>query len=129
MTSNYPYSSPPGFSLPPCPLSPTLEPVYGNTITSTYADGQVVKVYVEAVHTYSIALAGRCITIHRSFLPSFKGAKPYHQSHEHGVKIIGVSADQYLQELEAQALRRSEEEFGFFRGQKAPRRVNKSDPR
>lgn len=89
----------------------------------------MVKVYVEAVHTYSIALAGRCINIHRSFLPSFKGAKPYHQSHEHGVKIIGVSADQYLQELEAQALRRSEEEFGFFRGQKAPRRVNKSDPR
>ncbi|HYE50441.1 MAG TPA: formyltetrahydrofolate deformylase, partial [Azospirillaceae bacterium] len=37
-------------------------------------------------------LAGRCINIHHSFLPSFKGAKPYHQAHERGVKLIGATA-------------------------------------
>ncbi len=38
------------------------------------------------------ALEGRAINIHHSFLPSFKGAKPYHQAHERGVKIIGATA-------------------------------------
>ena len=37
-------------------------------------------------------LAGRCINIHHSFLPGFKGAKPYHQAHERGVKMIGATA-------------------------------------
>lgn len=37
-------------------------------------------------------LAGRCINIHHSFLPGFKGARPYHQAFEHGVKIIGATA-------------------------------------
>ena len=37
-------------------------------------------------------LAGRAINIHHSFLPGFKGAKPYHQAHERGVKIIGATA-------------------------------------
>jgi len=38
------------------------------------------------------ALEGRCINIHHSFLPSFKGAQPYTQAHERGVKIIGATA-------------------------------------
>ena len=37
-------------------------------------------------------LAGRAMNIHHSFLPSFKGAKPYHQAHARGVKIIGATA-------------------------------------
>ena len=37
-------------------------------------------------------LAGRCINIHHSFLPGFRGAKPYHQAHERGVKLIGATA-------------------------------------
>jgi formyltetrahydrofolate deformylase len=37
-------------------------------------------------------LAGRAINIHHSFLPSFKGARPYHQAHERGVKLIGATA-------------------------------------
>jgi formyltetrahydrofolate deformylase len=37
-------------------------------------------------------LSGRAINIHHSFLPSFKGAKPYHQAHERGVKLIGATA-------------------------------------
>ncbi|VEI04200.1 Formyltetrahydrofolate deformylase [Acidipropionibacterium jensenii] len=38
------------------------------------------------------ALAGRCINIHHSFLPGFKGASPYRQAHERGVKLIGATA-------------------------------------
>lgn len=38
------------------------------------------------------ALRGRIINIHHSFLPGFKGAKPYHQAHERGVKLIGATA-------------------------------------
>jgi len=37
-------------------------------------------------------LEGRCINIHHSFLPGFKGAKPYHQAHARGVKTIGATA-------------------------------------
>ncbi len=37
-------------------------------------------------------LAGRAINIHHSFLPSFKGARPYHQAHARGVKVIGATA-------------------------------------
>lgn len=37
-------------------------------------------------------LAGRCINIHHSFLPGFKGARPYHQAHRRGVKMIGATA-------------------------------------
>ena len=36
--------------------------------------------------------SGRCINIHHSFLPGFKGAKPYHQAHARGVKVIGATA-------------------------------------
>lgn len=38
------------------------------------------------------ALAGRCINIHHSFLPGFKGAKPYHRAYARGVKLIGATA-------------------------------------
>ncbi len=40
----------------------------------------------------SRTLAGRCINIHHSFLPGFKGAKPYHQAYDRGVKLIGATA-------------------------------------
>lgn len=40
----------------------------------------------------SARLAGRAINIHHSFLPGFKGAKPYHQAHARGVKLIGATA-------------------------------------
>ncbi|KAG5955970.1 hypothetical protein E4U58_006811 [Claviceps cyperi] len=42
--------------------------------------------------TLCVAMSGRIINIHHSFLPSFKGAKPYHQAYERGVKIIGATA-------------------------------------
>lgn len=45
-------------------------------------------------------LEGRCINIHHSFLPSFKGAKPYHQAHARGVKIIGATAHYVTSDLD-----------------------------
>ncbi len=45
-------------------------------------------------------LSGRCINIHHSFLPSFKGAKPYHQAHQRGVKLIGATAHYVTTDLD-----------------------------
>ncbi|MEM8985504.1 MAG: formyltetrahydrofolate deformylase [Pseudomonadota bacterium] len=45
-------------------------------------------------------LSGRCINIHHSFLPSFKGAKPYHQAHKRGVKLIGATAHYVTSDLD-----------------------------
>jgi len=45
-------------------------------------------------------LSGRCINIHHSFLPGFKGAKPYHQAHARGVKLIGATAHYVTAELD-----------------------------
>ncbi len=46
------------------------------------------------------ALSGRVINIHHSFLPSFKGAKPYHQAHRRGVKLIGATAHYVTADLD-----------------------------
>jgi formyltetrahydrofolate deformylase len=45
-------------------------------------------------------LSGRCINIHHSFLPGFKGAKPYHQAHARGVKLIGATAHYVTEDLD-----------------------------
>jgi formyltetrahydrofolate deformylase len=46
------------------------------------------------------ALAGKAINIHHSFLPSFKGAKPYYQAHDRGVKLIGATAHYVTADLD-----------------------------
>ncbi len=46
------------------------------------------------------ALPGRIINIHHSFLPSFKGARPYHQAHDRGVKLIGATAHYVTADLD-----------------------------
>ena len=46
-------------------------------------------------------MTGRIINIHHSFLPSFKGARPYHQAHAHGVKLIGATAHYVTADLDA----------------------------
>jgi formyltetrahydrofolate deformylase len=48
----------------------------------------------------SVQLSGRCINIHHSFLPGFKGAKPYHQAYERGVKVIGATAHYVTSDLD-----------------------------
>jgi len=57
------------------------------------ADYLVLARYMQVLSAdLSAKLAGRCINIHHSFLPGFKGAKPYHRAHERGVKLIGATA-------------------------------------
>ncbi len=45
-------------------------------------------------------LQGRAINIHHSMLPSFKGAKPYHQAHDRGVKLVGATAHYVTAQLD-----------------------------
>jgi formyltetrahydrofolate deformylase len=49
---------------------------------------------------FCAALTGRIINIHHSFLPGFKGARPYHQAHERGVKLIGATAHYVTEDLD-----------------------------
>jgi formyltetrahydrofolate deformylase len=48
----------------------------------------------------SARLSGHCINIHHSFLPGFKGARPYHQAHARGVKLIGATAHYVTSDLD-----------------------------
>ncbi|PHY19156.1 formyltetrahydrofolate deformylase [Caulobacter sp. BP25] len=62
-------------------------------IQETQTDIVVLARYMQVLSEgLSAKLQGRCINIHHSFLPGFKGAKPYHQAHARGVKLIGASA-------------------------------------
>ena len=62
-------------------------------VVETGADLVVLARYMQVLSDdLAEFLSGRCINIHHSFLPGFKGAKPYHQAHERGVKMIGATA-------------------------------------
>lgn len=59
----------------------------------TGAELIVLARYMQILSPKLVAdFAGRCINIHHSFLPGFKGARPYHQAHARGVKLIGATA-------------------------------------
>ena len=62
-------------------------------ITDHRADMLILARYMQILSPgLCAALSGRCVNIHHSFLPSFRGAKPYHQAHARGVKLIGATA-------------------------------------
>jgi formyltetrahydrofolate deformylase len=62
-------------------------------IKSAEADLVVLARYMQILSDgFAAKLRGRCVNIHHSFLPGFKGAKPYHQAHQRGVKLIGATA-------------------------------------
>jgi len=62
-------------------------------VTESQADLVVLARYMQILSDdLSAFLSGRCINIHHSFLPGFKGARPYHQAHVRGVKLIGATA-------------------------------------
>lgn len=65
------------------------------------ADLVVLARYMQVLSDGLVAkLTGRCINIHHSFLPGFKGAKPYHQAHARGVKLIGATAHYVTSDLD-----------------------------
>jgi len=62
-------------------------------IKSGKADLVVLARYMQILSDgFAAKLKGRCVNIHHSFLPGFKGAKPYHQAHRRGAKLIGATA-------------------------------------
>ncbi len=62
-------------------------------IKSAKADLVILARYMQILSDgFTAKLQGRCVNIHHSFLPGFKGAKPYHQAHARGVKLIGATA-------------------------------------
>ncbi|MFB9061619.1 MULTISPECIES: formyltetrahydrofolate deformylase [Sphingobium] len=71
------------------------------TIVASGAELVVLARYMQILSDDLAAfLAGRCINIHHSFLPGFKGAKPYHQAHSRGVKMIGATAHYVTADLD-----------------------------
>ena len=72
---------------------PEQEAALMRIVEETGTDVVVLARYMQVLSDdLSRRLAGRCINIHHSFLPGFKGAKPYHQAYERGVKLIGATA-------------------------------------
>jgi formyltetrahydrofolate deformylase len=62
-------------------------------VEDTRTDLVVLARYMQVLSgPLAAKLEGRCINIHHSFLPGFKGARPYHQAHARGVKVIGATA-------------------------------------
>ena len=62
-------------------------------VEETGAEAVILARYMQVLsNDLAGRLSGRAINIHHSFLPAFKGAKPYHQAHERGVKLIGATA-------------------------------------
>ncbi|MBU6268424.1 MAG: formyltetrahydrofolate deformylase [Sphingomonadales bacterium] len=70
-------------------------------VEETGAELVVLARYMQILSDETAAcLSGRCINIHHSFLPGFKGAKPYHQAHARGVKMIGATAHYVTADLD-----------------------------
>ena len=62
----------------------------------------VLAKYMQIVSPALLSVwAGRVVNIHHSFLPAFAGARPYHQAHDRGVKLIGATAHYVTEELDA----------------------------
>lgn len=67
----------------------TLLDIFGRT----RSDYLILARYMQVLSEELVErVAGRCVNIHHSFLPGFKGARPYHRAHERGVKLIGATA-------------------------------------
>ena len=70
-------------------------------IEDDYVDLIILARYMQILSTdFCNKYFGKIINIHHSFLPSFKGAKPYHQAYEKGVKILGATAHYVTSELD-----------------------------
>ncbi len=79
----------------------TQEAAFAELVASTGAQLVVLARYMQVLSDdFARLLFGRCINIHHSFLPSFKGARPYHQAHGRGVKLIGATAHYVTPELD-----------------------------
>jgi formyltetrahydrofolate deformylase len=88
------------------PVTPETKPAWeaelADLIDKERIDLVVLARYMQILSPHLVdRLGGRAINIHHSFLPSFVGARPYHQAHKHGVKLIGATAHYVTAELDA----------------------------
>jgi formyltetrahydrofolate deformylase len=91
------------FHLVPVPPGgkPAAERALRDLLAAERVDLVVLARYMQVLSDGLCAeLAGRAINIHHSFLPSFAGARPYHQAYERGVKLIGATAHYVTAELD-----------------------------
>jgi formyltetrahydrofolate deformylase len=80
---------------------PQQEAEVKRIVTESGAELVVLARYMQILSDdLTTFLSGRCINIHHSFLPSFKGAKPYHQAHARGVKMIGATGHYVTADLD-----------------------------
>lgn len=87
------------------PIAPDSKPRQEQALLALLADYQIELVvlarYMQILSaSLSAALSGRAINIHHSFLPGFKGARPYHQAYTRGVKLIGATAHYVTTDLD-----------------------------
>ncbi len=92
----------PFYHLPVTPATKAAqEQALLDLVDSTQTDLVVLARYMQILSdNLATALSGRCINIHHSFLPGFKGARPYHQAHRRGVKLIGATAHYVTADLD-----------------------------
>lgn len=80
---------------------PAQEAQVWKVIQESKADLVILARYMQILSDdLSAKLAGKCINIHHSFLPGFKGARPYHQAFDRGVKLIGATAHYVTSDLD-----------------------------
>jgi formyltetrahydrofolate deformylase len=92
----------PFFHVPVTPESkPHAEQRLLEIVDEYRADVVVLARYMQVLSdNLCLKLLGRAINIHHSFLPGFKGAKPYHQAYERGVKLVGATAHYVTPDLD-----------------------------
>ncbi len=95
--STFPHTDLKGIAFHHLPVTaetkPAQEAQIWRLVEETRTDLVVLARYMQVLSSDLAAkLEGRCINIHHSFLPGFKGVRPYHQAHERGVKVIGATA-------------------------------------
>lgn len=95
--ASFPHTDLKGIAFHHLPVSPETkadqEARLSDLIAATGTDLVILARYMQILsEDMAGRLAGRCINIHHSFLPGFKGARPYHQAHARGVKVIGATA-------------------------------------
>ena len=103
--STYPHTDLQGIAFHHLPVTPETkaeqEAKLVKLIEQTGTELVVLARYMQVLSADLAAkLEGRCINIHHSFLPGFKGARPYHQAHARGVKTIGATAHYVTADLD-----------------------------
>lgn len=103
--STFPHTDLQGIAFRHLPVTaatkPAQEAALWRLIEETETELVVLARYMQVLSDeLSGRLAGRCINIHHSFLPGFKGARPYHQAHARGVKVIGATAHYVTADLD-----------------------------